>query len=809
MNHKKMSEKSIFLHAASIESPVDRLNYLDQVCGGNDALRADVEQLLAEHEQSQPLLDACATVDQPQPVEFSEGATVGPYKLLQQIGEGGFGAVFMAEQQRPVRRKVALKIVKPGMDSRDVLARFEAERQALALMDHPNIAKVLDAGTTDSGRPYFVMELVKGVPVTEYCDKNRLNTRERLELFVTLCRAVQHAHQKGVIHRDIKPSNIMVTLHDGKPVPKVIDFGVSKALNQQLTEKTLFTRYGQMIGTPQYMSPEQAEMSGLDVDTRSDVYSLGVVLYELLTGHTPLHPDRLREAGFVEMQKIILDDEPPRPSVKLSTLGDNLTVVAKDRSIDPGKLQQALTGELDWIVMKALEKDRSRRYETPTNFADDVMRYLADEPIQACPPSTAYRLRKLVRRHKGPATAIVAVTLVLVIGILSTSVMYFRAEGHRRNAERLANEETTQREKAQAAEGLASQNARDLAKALYLQRIRLAQRNILSDKPVDARQQLRDCPEALRDWEWHYLMRRCHTDNVHQIDLPGRVFSIQFGPAGDHLVGGLHDGSAAFVNLASKHQATIGNSDTVPEWIMWPVAQSPDGRLLVKVDVDNTVTLWHARTRERLQTFRGHTAPAYCVAFSPDGSRVVSAGEDYTARIWDVASGRELRTFTNLSSPWTVAFGPEGKRLACGGIDGEVTLWDIASGRKMFEAVEHFAPVNSVAFSPDGTRLASAGSDYVIKIWDVVQSSRTNLGVKARDDLVGHKMDVNCVRFNPTGTRIASSGYDGTVRIWNAESGQELLVFQETFEIVYGVSFSRRRKKISFRRRAMPFGSNL
>jgi len=359
------------------------------------------------------------------------GAVIGPYKLVEQIGVGGFGLVFVAEQQKPVRRRVAIKIIKPGMDTHEVITRFEAERQALALMDHPNIARVLDAGATASGRPYFVMELVHGIPITDYCDKHQLALRERLVLFVSVCDAVQHAHQKGIIHRDIKPSNVLVTLHDGRPVVKVIDFGVAKALHQPLTDKTIYTRFMQMVGTPLYMSPEQAEMSGLDIDTRSDIYSLGVVLYELLTGTTPFDRKRLTQAGYDELIRIIREEEPPKPSTRLSYSTDVLPTIAAHRKTEPARLSRMLRGDLDWITMKALEKDRTRRYESASALARDIERYLADEPVEARPPSVGYRCRKLILRNK---VALAAAALVAVALLLGTAVSTWQAV--RANAER-------------------------------------------------------------------------------------------------------------------------------------------------------------------------------------------------------------------------------------------------------------------------------------------------------------------------------------------------------------------------------------
>jgi len=378
----------------------------------------------------------------------SLGSMIGHYKLLEEIGEGGFGIVYLAQQTEPVRRRVALKIIKPGMDTREVVTRFEAERQALALMDHPNIARVFDGGATASGRPYLVMELAKGVALTKYCDDARLTTKQRLELFLDVLAAVQHAHQKGIIHRDLKPSNILVSMHDGRPVIKVIDFGTAKAISMELSEKTLFTGFGRMIGTPQYMSPEQTERNALDVDTRSDLYSLGVVLYELLTGCTPLDPRKLREVGYEEIQRLIREEEPPRPSTRISTLGEALPEVARQHGAEPLKLGKQLRGDLDWIVMKALEKDRERRYDTATGVARDIEHYLQHEPVSAGPPRAAYRLGKLVRRHQGFFAALGAVLLCLIAGLALSTFAFLRAH------ESLTREEL-ERQRAEQAQSVA------------------------------------------------------------------------------------------------------------------------------------------------------------------------------------------------------------------------------------------------------------------------------------------------------------------------------------------------------------------
>jgi serine/threonine protein kinase/tetratricopeptide (TPR) repeat protein len=444
MTASRPDNEAIFHAARDIPDRDHRREYIREACGGDEIRIGYVEALLAAADAPDSLLDRparsnpVATSDHS--ITESASTVIGPYKLLEQIGEGGMGTVWMAQQTQPVKRPVAVKLIKAGMDSRQVIARFEAERQALALMDHPNIARVLDAGTSGAGRPYFVMDLVKGVPITRYCDEHRLTTRQRLELFIPVCRAVQHAHTKGIIHRDIKPNNVLIALYDGRPVPKVIDFGVAKAAGQQLTDKTLVTGFGAIIGTLEYMSPEQAEINQLDIDTRSDIYSLGALLYELLTGSPPLGRKELAQAGLLETLRVIREQEPTKPSTKLRT-ADGLPTLAANRGTEPAKLTNLVRGELDWIVMKALEKDRNRRYETANGFAMDLQRYLADEPVLACPPSAGYRLRKFVRRYRGPVLAAGLVLVALVAGIIGTSIGLVQAhaaaiaEGEARNGE--------------------------------------------------------------------------------------------------------------------------------------------------------------------------------------------------------------------------------------------------------------------------------------------------------------------------------------------------------------------------------------
>jgi hypothetical protein len=465
--------EELFCAALELTDPDGRRRFLDHACAGDPPLRASVEAMLAAQSNFEKnfslhrpalasgwqisqalgdLPDLGGRAEAIPPVEEEVGKRIGAFKLLQKIGEGGCGSVYMAEQELPVRRRVALKIIKLGMDTKNVIARFEAERQALAMMDHPNIARVLDAGATETGRPFFVMELVRGVKITTYCDEHRLDARQRLELFTHICHAIQHAHQKGIIHRDIKPSNVLVTMHDGVPVPKVIDFGIAKAIEGKLTDQTLFTAYEQFVGTPAYMSPEQAEMSGLDVDTRSDIYSLGVLLYELLTSKTPFDQQELLQSGLDEMRRTLREREPHRPSTKLDGLrGEDLTQTAICRQVEPRRLKLLLRGDLDWIVMKALEKDRQRRYQTANGLAMDIQRYLDNEPVIARPPSRLYRFQKLVHRNQAVFVGVGAVSVTLLAGLGTSSWLFVRERAASSNEARLHAEAEDRVKIAQAA----------------------------------------------------------------------------------------------------------------------------------------------------------------------------------------------------------------------------------------------------------------------------------------------------------------------------------------------------------------------
>ncbi len=797
MNEPANNAEVIFLAALDRASPAERAVYVEGACAGRPAILSRVRELLRAHEASRGPLDAPPPglgVTQDEPPRERPGTIIGPYKLLQQIGEGGMGVVYMAEQETPVRRKLALKIIKPGMDSRQVIARFEAERQALAMMDHQNIAKVFDANTTDTGRPYFVMELVHGVPITKFCDDNKLTPRERLELFIPICQAIQHAHQKGIIHRDIKPSNVLVTMYDDKPVPKVIDFGVAKAIEQRLTEKTLYTQFGSMVGTLEYMSPEQAEMNAFGVDTRSDVYSLGVLLYELLTGSTPLESKRLRTAALDEMVRLIREEEPPRPSARLSSSG-TLAKIAAARKMEPGQLSKLVRGELDWIVMKSLEKDRTRRYETASSLAKDVERYLKDEAVEACPPSAAYRLRKFSRKYKKPLAVAAGFALLLLAAVALSTWQAVRATIAEANAERKSNALTIAEAKVRAdLDDIRTANSQlrdaqdDLRGTLYYARSNLLQNAWDSNntaRVLEILEQQRPKPgeRDLRGFEWYYWDRQrdasLRTIAGLAVENPeSPPIKPAFSPDGSRVA------AQAMTAPGEGPRYAVYDLNTGKEITRLAVAiagyldWSPDGtRVAMRILLDAVSDVKQASRRGHVRVgfaffdaangkelFRieepkaaadpqappkqpVEQSPEY-LTFSPDGKYLAIGWQNLITQadiliIYDAGTGQVVRTLEGTERK-VVFFSPDGKRLATlaappfprdSNVQAAIKVCDILTGKELLaipQATSNFS--SQLVFSPDGSRFAACVGDLrngrMLKVWDAA-SGKELLSVSA------------------------------------------------------------------------------
>jgi eukaryotic-like serine/threonine-protein kinase len=848
-------ERELFLLALQ-KARSQRAAFLNAACGPDQGLRRRIEELLEEQESLGGFLETPALAGARENASGTTavgpggtallgsmvekpGDRIGRYKLLQKIGEGGCGVVYMAEQQEAVRRRVALKVIKLGMDTKSVVARFEAERQALALMDHPNIARVFDAGATDTGRPFFVMELVRGIKITEYCDQNSLPTRERLDLFLQVCQAIQHAHQKGIIHRDIKPSNILVTMHDGTPVPKVIDFGIAKATEQRLTDKTLFTEFTAFIGTPAYMSPEQAEMSGLDIDTRSDIYALGVLLYELLTGKTPFDAETLLRSGLDECRRTIRESEPARPSTRLATMFEaELTTTAKQRRTEAVKLIHLLRGDLDWVVMKCLEKDRTRRYETASAVALDIQRYLHTEPVLARPPSNIYRLRKLLRRHRGAFVATTGIATALIAGVAISSWQAIRATRAEHQAQIALSKESYSRLEAEKEKASARLNE-------YVADINLAQQSLAAGNYGRAVQLLekhrpRPGEPDLRGFEWRYLLQLCQGDE--HLALPkqdGAVQALAVSPSGSHLAIGLREKLNIWDLRANSLVASLPKG-------VFSMAFSPDGQTLVTAS-HASVRIWRASDWSEQHVLPGTSGP---VSFSSDGSLLATETERFRAspsrgvRIWDTATWKELRLLPGASGP--LVFSPDSKSLATDTSDGialwhldatephvvlqdstdlffrgpgfrsdrvlafspdgqsviaarnmlsergvfVLSIWDAHSGEHLTtmpedpEHVEHTGVIASLALTPDGRTLATASWDYSIRLWDFAKRQRLAT-------LHGHLNEVWTMAIASDGQTIVSGAKDGGVKLWAANHQKEEDILPGQWEPVAFSSNSR------------------
>jgi len=789
------SEEALF--ALALQKPAERrAAFLDAMCEGDPALRQRLEALLAAHERTEGALAEPTVVDKgtlkiefaDEPKDETVGQKIGRYKILERVGEGGCGVVYVAEQTEPVRRRVALKVIKLGMDTKQVVARFEAERQALALMDHPNIARVLDAGSTETGRPYFIMELVRGIRITDYCDQNNLPTQERLDLFIKVCQAIQHAHQKGIIHRDIKPSNILVTLHDGVPVPKVIDFGIAKATEGRLTDATVYTQLHQFIGTPAYMSPEQAEMSGLDIDTRSDIYSLGVLLYELLTGKTPFDGQELMSRGIDEMRRTIREKDPVRPSTKLATLqGEDLTTTAKRRSVESAKLAKQLQGDLDWIVMKCLEKDRVRRYETANGLAADIKRHLSNETVVARPPSKLYEFQKTVRRHKFGFAATAVIIVVLAAGVLVSTLQAVRATRAKaseaiQREKAVANEqkaiaaqasETKLREQAQTAELIARQRA--YASDMNVAKQALDQNNLGRALQLLNRQRPKPGEQDLRGWEWRYLWKQTRSDaEMTLCHKNSEICTLAASSDGRLLAAAdYHRGRLSLWDLQTRQEVVVAENLSSVQAAFAPVGSLlayTDVSLLASLEARYTLHLWNVITK-KLELELPLDELCVGLAFSADGRTLITS-TTRNITLWSVPDGRKLASYPcpqmNLVATTAFAVTPNLKLAAHGLPEKQFRVLDLQTGKERWSAQASMQYITALAFSPDGKILASAAGfgEKTIRLWDVAT------GKEIGQPLKGHDSFVSSIVFLPDGKRLASGSGDQTIRIWDVTTGE-------------------------------------
>jgi len=797
-------EREIFLEALEQPSKEARAAFLERATAGDSELREAVEALL-ESNEGHTLLEKGTVRILRESLEAAGkltlheeqiGDSIGRYRLMEQIGEGGFGVVYRAEQSEPVRRHVALKVIKLGMDTKSIVARFEAERQALALMEHPCIARVLDGGATMTGRPYFVMELVRGVRITEYCEANHLSLQERLALFIQLCHAIQHAHQKGVIHRDLKPSNVLVTIQDGKPVPKVIDFGIAKAIEEPLTEKTVLTNFHAFIGTPAYTSPEQAEMTGSDVDTRSDIYSLGVLLYELLTGVTPFDAKELTQSGLDAMRRMIKEVEPPKPSTRLRRVLAGSSATPRTIAVDR---------DLDWIVMKCLEKDRTRRYDTARELATDLQRYLDQEPVLARPQSTAYRLHKAVRRHRAAFAAAAAILIVVIAGTTVSVWQAWRATSAERLSEQRRKNEEVLRHNAERERGRALESQERAELNEYVADINLACQSILAGNLAQATELLaKHRDTGCQRFEWRYLWHAAQGDD-HRLFAQEASSVRSLANSLEWLVAGLQDSvriydskSGSLVKTLAKSGssvalstagllATAGRSSvrvwrtsdwaevySVPEHTA-PIAFSPDGRYLA-VTSPNGVHVYSSSDGKLVAEIPNSMPP---FAFSSRGD-VIAVDSSQGIVLWDLDAAKALRVLENSQGTFNapqvrdmkiLVFSPDGHSIVAARNtlrDGSIfalEVWACATGEKVAtmpvqrNLTEHSGVISALAFAPGGQLLASGSRDHSVRLWDLST-------LQCVERLHGNSSEVWALAFAADGQGIISGAKDGTIRLW-------------------------------------------
>lgn len=716
--------------------------------------------------------------------------SIGPYRILDLVGEGGMGSVFKAEQRKPIKRTVALKRVKPGLDTKEILARFESERQALARMDHPNIAKVLDAGADDFGRPFFVMEYVPGQSITEFADENRLSIEDRLRLFVQVCQAVSHAHTKAIIHRDVKAGNVLAYSAEGKYSAKVIDFGIAKALtSDRLTDRSYATARGFAIGTYEYMSPEQAAGSA-DIDTRTDVYSLGVLLYELLSGAKPFDSDTLAKVADEEARRMIREDEPPKPSTKLSSLEESGSKAAEARATKVESLTNMLRSELEWIPLKAMRKERERRYDSPMDLVEDIENYLEGRPLKAGPESSAYRIRKSITRNRIPILASTAALVALIAGV-AFYVLSIKAE-QQRTANALddveeqrkfaisnANDAERRRKEAVAARNLADEQKQLAESRMYTSKLRLADTEWEHGDRSVAISVLKTCEMSMAGWEYGYLHQKFQSQ-IRNVLTPhaDSILCLDFSPDRESIASGGDDNCVKISNIESGVvlHSLHGHSDFI-----FDVDFSTDGRLLASCGADKLIKIWDTSTGKEIRSLAGHSDKVSGVAFSNTGKLLASCGWDKTVRLWSVDTGELIRVFTgHTSSVNCVLFSPDSRSVASSG--AKVHVWDVASGNETHQLSAGKLGVRCLAFDGSGTKIVGGSYDKCLYLWDLS-------GEEEPRKLSGHENFVMSVDFSNDGNRILSGGWDKSVRVWDYKYGEQALQLNGHTEVVSAVCF--------------------